>query len=85
MSMLEDDGSRDPSIMAAALRRLPEQPRPSSVVVPGLLDGLTNVNRLAEEHINRYRAQPGAEQRAASMQPIDRGRAPNAVMTRLFG
>ncbi len=53
--------------------------------MPGLLDGLTNVNRLAEEHINRYRAQPGAEQRAASMQPIDRGRAPNAVMTRLFG
>jgi predicted glycosyltransferase len=36
----EDDASRDPLRMAAALHQLPSQPRPSHVVVPGLLDGL---------------------------------------------
>ncbi len=85
VSMLEDDGARDPATMAAALRRLPQQPRPSSVVVPGLLDGLTNVNRLAEEHINRSRAQPATTQRSASVQHVDGNRSPNAAMTRLFG
>ena len=44
--MLPDDGVRDPAVMATALRQLPQQPRPSEVVVPGLLDGLDNVNRL---------------------------------------
>ena len=33
--------------MAAALLRLAHQPRPSAVVVPGLLDGMEAVNRLA--------------------------------------
>jgi len=37
---------RDPAVMATALRQLPQQPLPSDVVVPGLLDGLDNVNRL---------------------------------------
>jgi len=32
--------------MAAALRALPRQSRPSEVVVPGLLEGLKNVSRL---------------------------------------
>jgi hypothetical protein len=32
--------------MAAALRALPRQNLPSEVVVPGLLEGLTNVSRL---------------------------------------
>jgi hypothetical protein len=32
--------------MAAALRRLPSQNRPSEIVVPGLLEGLDNVHRL---------------------------------------
>jgi predicted glycosyltransferase len=36
----EDDARRDPRRMAAALHDLPSQPRPSHVVVPGLLDGL---------------------------------------------
>jgi hypothetical protein len=44
--MLADEGRRDVRMMASALRRLPEQPRPSEVVVPGLLDGLRSVNRL---------------------------------------
>jgi predicted glycosyltransferase len=46
VSMLPDDGRRDPGVMAAALRALPRQNRPSEVVVPGLLEGLTNVSRL---------------------------------------
>ena len=46
ISMLKDDGTYDPAVMAAALRALPRQNRPSDVVVPGLLEGLTNVSRL---------------------------------------
>jgi predicted glycosyltransferase len=44
--MLADDGKRDVRMMADALRRLPEQPLPSEMVVPGLLDGFENVGRL---------------------------------------
>ena len=43
--MLVDDESYEPKAMAAALRQLPHQSRPSEVVVPGLLEGLVNVNR----------------------------------------
>jgi predicted glycosyltransferase len=46
VSMLKDDGTYDPAVMAAALRALPRQNLPSEVVVPGLLEGLTNVSRL---------------------------------------
>ena len=46
ISMLADDGRYDPTVMAAALRRLPSQNRPSEIVVPGLLEGLDNVGRL---------------------------------------
>jgi predicted glycosyltransferase len=46
ISMLADDGRYDPAVMAAALRRLPSQNRPSEIVVPGLLEGLENVGRL---------------------------------------
>jgi predicted glycosyltransferase len=46
VSMLSDDGTHDPAVMAAALRALPRQNRPSEVVVPGLLEGLPNVSRL---------------------------------------
>ena len=47
VTMLEDRYDRDPVMMATALRQLPQQQKPSEVVVPGLMDGLTNVNRLA--------------------------------------
>ena len=47
IAMLPDSGSRDPRTMAAALLRLSHQSRPSTVVVPGLLDGMESVNRLA--------------------------------------
>ncbi len=46
VAMLSDDGGYDPAVMAAALRALPRQGRPSEVVVPGLLEGLPNVARL---------------------------------------
>ncbi|MET1027149.1 MAG: glycosyltransferase [Dongiaceae bacterium] len=52
-SMLEDDGKRDWRAMATALRQLPQQALPSEVVVPGLLDGLTNVNRLVQHALER--------------------------------
>ena len=44
-NVLLDDGIRDPAKMAAALRAMPKQNLPSEVVVPGLLEGLYNVNR----------------------------------------
>ena len=47
LSMLveDPDGRRDPSAMADALRALPHRPRPSQIVVPGLLDGLDVIRR----------------------------------------
>ena len=54
-SMLEDDGTRDWRKMATALRQLPQQSQPSDVVVPGLLDGLINVNRLTQQALERGR------------------------------
>jgi predicted glycosyltransferase len=49
VKMLPDDGRRDPRAMATALRHLPQQAVPSETVVPGLLDGLDCVNRLADK------------------------------------
>lgn len=53
VQMLEYQGDLDPKVMAAALRRLPRQKKPSEVVVPGLLEGLENVNRLIGPWIER--------------------------------
>jgi predicted glycosyltransferase len=52
VSMLEDDGERDWKQMATALRQLPQQALPSQVVVPGLMDGLANINRLVDQTID---------------------------------
>ena len=46
VSILLDDGRRDPRVMATALRHLPQQKLPSEVVIPGLLDGFVNLKRL---------------------------------------
>jgi predicted glycosyltransferase len=46
MKMLEADDQLDPETMAKALRELPYLNKPSDVIVPGLLEGLDNVNRL---------------------------------------
>ncbi len=55
VTMLVDDDVRDPASMAAALHRLPAQPRPSRVVVPGLLDGVSRVNQRATAMLARGR------------------------------
>ena len=39
-ALVENGDGRDPALMAAALRALPGQNRPSEVVIPGLVDGL---------------------------------------------
>ena len=46
--------------MAAALRQMPRQHRPSDVIVPGLLEGLRNVSRLVAPWIER--SQDAAQQ-----------------------
>ncbi len=53
VSVLLDDGTRDPARMAAALRAMPQQKRPGDIVIPGLLEGLDNVNRLIEPWLRR--------------------------------
>ncbi len=56
LAMLPEERGRDPRAMAVALRRLVNQPPPSSAVIPGLLDGMPNVNRLAKKWLDRGRA-----------------------------
>ena len=53
--MLPEEEYRDASIMARALRQLPEQPLPSMNMLPGMFDGLANVQRLAGEWVARHR------------------------------
>lgn len=60
LTMLEDDGVRSVDRMATALHQLLQQNKPSDVVVPGLLDGLENVNRLTGALVD---AAPGAGRR----------------------
>jgi predicted glycosyltransferase len=55
-ALLEDDGVRDAHRMATALKHLPQQAPPSNVVVPGLLDGLDNVDRLAKRLMGAHAA-----------------------------
>jgi hypothetical protein len=43
-------------VMADRLRRLARQPPPSSVLIPGLLDGMPAVNRLARYWLDQGRA-----------------------------
>ncbi len=54
-AMLPEERGRDPHTMAVALRRLIDQPPPSNAVIPGLLDGMPNVNRLAKKWLDRGR------------------------------
>jgi predicted glycosyltransferase len=52
-TMLRADGALKAEAMITALRQLSQQPAPSTSVVPGLLDGLENVQRLARRIMNR--------------------------------
>jgi predicted glycosyltransferase len=49
--MLSPEHKADPAIMAEAIRRLPDQPRPSSALLPGMLGGLERVADLARPHL----------------------------------
>ncbi len=53
LRMLEEDHRHDPDVMIRALLDLPYQNKPSDVVVPGLLEGLHNVDRLIAPWIER--------------------------------
>ncbi len=53
--VLVESETMDPSVMATALRHLPQQQLPSQVVVPGLLDGQVNVERLVNKWLARGR------------------------------
>ena len=53
ITMLRGDNERRADTMATALRQLPQQQRPSDTVVPGLLDGLENVNILTRRALER--------------------------------
>ncbi|MGD8350162.1 MAG: glycosyltransferase, partial [Gammaproteobacteria bacterium] len=50
-SMLDPEGERDPLQMAAALRKLPHQPKPSSRQIPGLLSGHENIAEIVREKL----------------------------------
>ncbi|HSS65703.1 MAG TPA: glycosyltransferase [Gammaproteobacteria bacterium] len=50
--MLENGEHNTPQAMAIALRNLPTQPLPSDVVVPGLLEGLDNIQRLVDRWLD---------------------------------
>ncbi|MFQ5957914.1 MAG: glycosyltransferase family protein [Alphaproteobacteria bacterium] len=54
VSMLIDNGQRDAKVMATALAQLPRRPPPSEVVIPGLLDGFVNFNRLIAARLDDH-------------------------------
>ncbi len=56
LKMLDAGAARDPSTMATALSHVMQQSVPSHVVVPGLLDGLESVNRLARRLLDDRQA-----------------------------
>ncbi|MFQ5937861.1 MAG: glycosyltransferase family protein [Acidiferrobacterales bacterium] len=49
--MLSGDQNRSARRMADALRALPQQNRPSAVLVPELLDGLENINAMVDAYL----------------------------------
>ncbi|HTZ38456.1 MAG TPA: glycosyltransferase [Stellaceae bacterium] len=55
VTTLAEESARDPRRVAAALLQLTQQAPPSAVVVPGLLDGMPNVNKLARKWLDRGR------------------------------
>ena len=57
LSMLNYDTDPDPKTMAAALCQLTQQNPPSEIILPGLLDGLKNINRLVNQNMAKSRRQ----------------------------
>ena len=56
VNAVEITQGQDPEVMAAALRHVTQQAPPSAVVIPGLLDGMARVNRLARKWLEEGRA-----------------------------
>jgi predicted glycosyltransferase len=52
------EGAPDPARMAAALRSLPAQPKPSAAGLPGLLSGLDEIDRFFAEAVATRRRRP---------------------------
>jgi predicted glycosyltransferase len=60
--LAERESGRDPAAMAASLKALPAQKRPSEIVVPGLLDGLDVIrSRFGAAHLPKGEAREAAE------------------------
>ncbi len=55
LRMLDPQAGKTAKDMATALRQLPQQNRPSDVIIPGLLDGLESVNLLTRRLVTRER------------------------------
>ena len=53
--MLCDEGARETVDMITALHDLPQQQKPSDRIVPGILDGLENVDRLVHQLVGNSR------------------------------
>jgi predicted glycosyltransferase len=51
ISMLDPAGERDPMQMAAAIDALPQQAKPSSAKIPGLLAGHENIAEIVREYL----------------------------------
>jgi predicted glycosyltransferase len=69
IGVLVDDGERSGDTMLTALRHLSQQKKPSEVIIPGLLDGLTNLNRLVSlrfKAVDKRRAALSSGQAIAS-------------------
>ncbi|MEE8392754.1 MAG: glycosyltransferase [Rhodospirillales bacterium] len=58
IKMLSPDGEHSPQEMAAALRNLSNQSRPSQVNIPGLLDGLSAINGMVDGCLDAPRREP---------------------------
>jgi predicted glycosyltransferase len=69
--MLANDGVRSPHDMARSLRFLAGQPRPSSAMRPGMMDGLHTVSQLTEWLVHA----PHGEARPAHGTAAERQRA----------
>jgi predicted glycosyltransferase len=69
-SMLVEDGVRNPAKMAEALRRLPEQSKPSDVHMPGMLDGLSVINGMVDEWLGDRHSDPAGLSKPAGLSVV---------------
>lgn len=49
VAVLPDDGQRDVAAMVKAIQTLPDQPKPSATMMPGLLDGFEAIHSLSAD------------------------------------